>query len=102
MTSDEGGRAGAARAFRRGAIADGAVWLVLVALVLGALTASETLGTAGFLIAVVAAIIEALVLAILFMRLREAGALVRLAGGIGFALLTAMFALSLADLLTRR
>lgn len=88
--------------FRRGAVLDGAVWIVLILLVLAALVAAKTMGTIGFVTAIVAAVVEAALLALLFMRLREAGALVRLAAVLGFALLAAMFALSLADLLTRR
>lgn len=88
--------------FRRQALGDGAVWVGLLLLVLIALVAAKTMGSIGFVTAIVAALIQAVLLAFLFMRLKEASALVRLAAVLGFALLSAMFALSLADLFTRR
>lgn len=91
----------AMRDLRRGARVDGAVWLGLICLVGVAVAAAKTMGSIGFIVAVGVSVVEAGLLAVLFMRLRDATTLVRLAAGLGFALLAAMFTLSLADLFTR-
>jgi cytochrome c oxidase subunit IV len=77
-------------------------WLVLLALMLASLgSAYLKLGAGNMVAGLVVATLKAAIVAWLFMRLREAGSLIRLAAGAGLGLWFVLVGLSGVDYATR-
>jgi cytochrome c oxidase subunit 4 len=78
------------------------VWLALVALLTVTLVSAYLpLGVANGLINYAVAVAKALLVAVLFMRLRQANALIRLASVLGLFWLAGFFLLTFSDYLSR-
>jgi cytochrome c oxidase subunit 4 len=81
---------------------NGVVWLALLVLLLTSFGAAYLpLGAFNTAVGLLIAVIKAGLVAVLFMELGHSGALMRLAGGAGLLFVFVMFALTLADFLTR-
>ena len=80
----------------------GVVWLALLALMAATLIAAYVpLGVGNTVASVAIAVVKAAIVAVWFMQLRRASAIVRMAAGVALCLLAVLLALSGVDYLTR-